>query len=88
MEYDTERPAGDRLNATARNLQSPWRALSLLEELQDRDGVARFMLMANKGRCLQSIGLGAGSFATAMSTGTVRLGTLPSATEISNRAGI
>lgn len=33
VEYDTERSAGDRLNAIVRNLQFPWRALSLSEGL-------------------------------------------------------
>lgn len=33
VEYDTERSAGDRLNAIVRNPQFPWRALSLSEGL-------------------------------------------------------
>lgn len=47
VEHDTERSAGDRLNARVRNLQLPWHAFRLLEGLWDRNGMARFMIMAN-----------------------------------------
>lgn len=49
MEYDTERTGGDRLNASARNLQSPRRALRLCEGLWHRDGTAGRRLIANNG---------------------------------------
>lgn len=40
---------GDRLNASARSLQSPRRALRLFEGLWDRDGTAGRRLIANNG---------------------------------------
>lgn len=49
VEYDTERTGGDRLNASARNLQSPRRALRLCEGLWHRDGTAGCRLIANNG---------------------------------------
>lgn len=49
VEYDTERTGGDRLNASVRNLQSPRRALRLLEGHWDPDGTAGCRLTANNG---------------------------------------